>query len=420
MSEMTATRMIDRVRTGWTWRRIARIATLAVLAALWILAAGYLWRTKVPSNLDLSHLDARRYFGAAELSRTESYERFVRIDWLLAVLASLGALVYMAWKAPKIAPTIGIGRIGKGLIIGMVTLTALWFVGFPFALAERWWEGRHHLVRGSIVPWLSAQLPMLATEAVFACLSFLIVLALAGWFPRRWWIAAAPAFAGLTLLFAFVFPWIDTLGTHRLHDPALRAKAAELERKEGVQGTPIRVDDVSAYTRQANAMSEGIGPSRRVILWDTLLNGRFSDDQVVVVMAHELGHTARGHIWKGVAWFALFALPGTYLIAVVTRRRGGARDPGLLPLGLLVLFVLQLVGMPVTNVISRRYEAEADWIALRTTNDPAAMRGLMQGFSRTSLQQPNPPAWDYLLLENHPTIAQRIAMANAWKARQGR
>src|SRR6266540_4873224 len=411
MSEMTATRM------GFSRGRFAQLATLAAVAALWIVAAIFLWRTKMPASLDTSGLDTHRYFSAAELARTNRFERFLRIDWLLSVLAALAALAVMAHRAPRIARGIGIGRIGKGLILGMVTLTVLWFVGLPFALAGWWWERRHGLVSGSFWEVLAPQLPALATEAVFACLSFLIVLALAGWFPRRWWIAAAPAFAGLTLLFAFVFPWIDTLGTHRLHDPALRAKAAELERKEGVQGTPIRVDDVSAYTRQANAMSEGIGPSRRVILWDTLLNGRFSDDQVVVVMAHELSHTSRGHIWKGLAWFALFALPGTYLIAVVTRRRGGARDPGLLPLGLLVLFVLQLVALPVTNVISRRYEAEADWIALRTTRDPPAMRELMQGFSRASLQQPNPPTWDYFLLENHPTIAQRIAMANAWAKR---
>ena len=416
MSEMTATRM-DEPETGWTWRRSAGLATIAALAVLWFLAAAYLWRTKVPSNLDTSGLDVRSHFSARFLSRTSDYERFLRIDWVLATLASLAALAVVAWKAPKITPTIGIGRIGKGLIIGMVTLTVLWFVGFPFALAERWWEGHYHLVSGGVWPWISAQLPALATEAVFACLTWLIVLALAGWFPRRWWIPAAPVFTGIALLFAFVLPWVETLGARRLHDPGLKARAAALERKEGVEGTPIRVDDVSRYTRQVNAMSMGIGPSRRVVLWDTLLNGRFSDPQVGVVIAHELGHTARGHIWKGVAWFGLFALPGTYLIALATRRRGGIRDRGLLPLGLLVLIVLQLVAMPFENVISRRYEAEADWVALQATRDPAAARGAFQNLSRADLTQPSPPTWDYLLLETHPTIAQRIAMVDAWAAR---
>jgi len=409
---MTATRM------GFSRGRFAQLATLAAVAALWIVAAIFLWRTKMPASLDTSGLDPHRYFSAAELARTNRFERFLRIDWLLSVLAALAALAVMAHRAPRIARGIGIGRIGKGLILGMVTLTVLWFVGLPFALAGWWWERRHGLVSGSFWEVLAPQLPALATQAVFACLSFLIVLALAGWFPRRWWIPAAAAFTGLALFFSFVTPYIDRLGTHPLHSPALKAEAAELERQEGVTGTPIRVEDVSSYTTEVNAESEGIGPSRQVVLWDTLLDGRFTRPEVAVVMAHELGHTARRHIWKGVAWFGLFALPGTFLIAVATLRRGGVRDPGLLPLGLMVLVVLTLVSQPITNVISRRYEAEADWIALQTTRDPEAARSLFKGFSKTSLEQPRPPLWDYLLLETHPTIAQRIQMVNAWEARR--
>jgi STE24 endopeptidase len=154
-----------------------------------------------------------------------------------------------------------------------------------------------------------------------------------------------------------------------------------------------------------------------VVLWNTLLDGRFTPEQIGVVIAHELGHTARRHVWKGIAWFGLFALPGAFLVAEVTRRHGGLRDPGLLPLAILTLAVFQLAALPLENVVSRRYEAEADWIALQTTRDPAAARGLFQRFSQTSLQQPSPPRWDYVLLENHPTIIQRIAMVEAWQQR---
>ena len=73
--------------------------------------------------------------------------------------------------------------------------------------------------------------------------------------------------------------------------------------------------------------------------------------------------------------------------------------------------------MPVTNVVSRRYESEADWVALRTTRDAPAARRLFQRFATKDLAEPNPSTLDYLLLENHPTIMQRIAMAKAWAAR---
>jgi len=79
-----------------------------------------------------------------------------------------------------------------------------------------------------------------------------------------------------------------------------------------------------------------------------------------------------------------------------------------------VLVVLGFATAPIANAVSRRYEAEADWEALNATRDPASARKLFADFQRTSLQQPSPPTWDYLWLENHPTIAQRIAMAEAW------
>ena len=142
--------------------------------------------------------------------------------------------------------------------------------------------------------------------------------------------------------------------------------------------------------------------------------------EIRFVLAHEIGHLARDHIWKSVAWYALFAFPGAFLIARLTRRRGGMADPRAVPLSLFVLVVLSLLALPVQNAITRHLEAEADWMALQTTRDPAAGRKLFHRFTTTTLDEPNPSTFEYLLLENHPTIAQRIAMANVWEARQRR
>jgi STE24 endopeptidase len=154
------------------------------------------------------------------------------------------------------------------------------------------------------------------------------------------------------------------------------------------------------------------------VLWDTLLDDRFTRGEVKAVVAHELGHVKSRHILKGLLWFALFALPGAFLIAEVTRRRGGLEDPGNLPFAVLVLTVLSLVAAPFTNVVSRRYEAEADWRSLNATHDPASTKRLFRSFEKTSLEEPNPPLWDYLWLETHPTLMQRIAMAERYRERQ--
>jgi STE24 endopeptidase len=154
------------------------------------------------------------------------------------------------------------------------------------------------------------------------------------------------------------------------------------------------------------------------VVWDTLLDGRFSQGEIRFVLAHEFGHVARGHLWKGIGWLALFGFPLAFALAQITRRRGGLGDPGVLPYGFLVLVLLQVAFTPAQNVVSRHDEAEADWIALQTTQDPASGLTLFQKFSKTSLAQPNPPSWSYVFLDTHPTTMQRIAMIEAWKKRQ--
>ena len=92
--------------------------------------------------------------------------------------------------------------------------------------------------------------------------------------------------------------------------------------------------------------------------------------------------------------------------------------PASLPLALLALVVLNLITAPVQNVVSRRYEAEADWSALKATHDPAGGRRLFVDFEHTSLAQPSPPTWAYLWLENHPTLSQRLAMIEDYARRR--
>src|SRR5205807_8627116 len=128
------------------------------------------------------------------------------------------------------------------------------------------------------------------------------------------------------------------------------------------------------------------------------------------VLAHELGHLAHNHIWKSIAWYALFAFPGAYLLALFTRPRGGMGVPDAIPLAIFALVVLQLVQLPLQNVISRHLEAEADWSALRATHDPTGGRLLFQLLASEPREVPSPPRWDFVLRESHPPMLPRLAM----------
>ena len=403
-------------------RRWVRLVLLALAAGAWITAAVLLWQSSVvPDNLHLSEVDPHRYFSDRQLARTASFTRFERWDFVASQVALVAVLVAYARYGGRFARESAAGRIGTGMLLGMLGFGFVWLAQIPFGLADLWWERRHGISHAGYLGWIFRDWAQLAGEFAFVSLALVIVMALAGKLGERWWLPGAATFVALGALFTFVQPYL--LGSlHSLADerPRLGAAARRIAAEEGVASVPIRVQDVSGETSAANAEAIGLGPSRRVVLWDTLLDGRFGERQVRFVIAHEYGHRARRHLPKGIAWYALFALPGAYLIARATGRRGGMADPAAVPLSLLVLVVLQLVGLPLQNVVSRRIETEADWMALRTTHDPAGDRRLMQSFTRTSLVEPDPPTWSYLLIDNHPTIMQRIALANAWAAREAR
>ena len=384
---------------------------------MWSAAAYFLWdSTIVPGNLHPPSLSPHRFFSPHAIARASSYERFEEIDWILSELALLIVFAVYAWRGARFARESAAGRIGTGMLLGMLAFAISWLAQLPFGVADLWWQRRHDISRINYFEWIVNSWFSLGSVFLFICLAIVIVMGLAGPLPHRWWVVGGPVFVGLAVLFAFLQPWL-TPGLHRLDDPALVASAKELERAEGVEGTPVDEEDVEQLTSSPNSEAAGFGPSRRVIVWDTLLDGRFSDPEIRFVLAHEFGHLARRHIPKLLAWYALFALPGAFLIAVAVRGRGGMRNAEAVPLALFVLVVLQLLAQPLQSAISRHIEAEADWMALRTTRDARSGVALFRHLTTTTLSEPNPATWEYLLLENHPTPMQRLAMVKAWQAR---
>jgi Zn-dependent protease with chaperone function len=399
-----------------TATRIGRVATLAVVGSIWALAAAALWRTKVPADLRLPSLDPRSVFGAHALRAGVRYERFFDYDWLLGTVAEVATLLALVRRGPRLAHSLGLRPVNAGIITGVVAITVLWAVSLPFDIAGGWWARRHGISKdswASIVfsPWEGL---LGRTFAVVIVLALLLLLARR--FARSWWIPGAAILFALAVLLQFVLPYANRIGTHPVRSRSLAAAIDRLEAREHAGDPVVRVQPVHETTTAANAYAIGIGPSRSVFLWDTLLDGRFARREVQFVTGHELAHLARRHIWKGLAWGALFGVPILGAMAFATGRRGGLRNPGTVPLALLTLVVLQLALTPLRNTISRRYEAEADWIGLEGTRDPAAARGLFEGFVRTDLQDPEPPGWVHVFLDDHPTPLHRVEQAEAWAA----
>jgi STE24 endopeptidase len=403
------------------WAPLRKLLTaLALVAgiALWLIAARALWHSSVPGALRLPHLNPAQWFSQSFLRRSASYERFLDVDALLGTVVLLAVLVLYAKRGHTLMRESAAGRIGTGMLLGMLGFGLVWLAEVPFTLAAIWWERRHGVSHQGYLAALAESWAGLGSKFLFVSLALAISMALAGVLRSWWWTVAAPLFVGLALLSSFLSIYLIP-ATHPLHNPTELADFRALARAEGVSGTRAYVQNVHRFTTAPNAEAVGFGPTRGVIVWDTLLDGRFSRGEIRVVLAHELGHLAHHHTVKRVGWLALFLIPAAALIARLTRKRGGLSQPEAIPVALLVLVVLQVLVLPAQNLVSRREEAEADWASLQTTHDPIAARGLFRELATTSLSDPNPPAWSYLLDADHPTIMQRIAMTEAWQRQKG-
>jgi STE24 endopeptidase len=400
-----------------TATRTLRIFALAAGTALWFVAASLLWRTEVPADLRLPDLSPGKEFSSAQIAETADYARVLRWLWLGSTLAQLAALGVLTWRAPRLAARLSRLPIHAAFPLLVVALASLWLVRLPFAATAHWWRRGHDISRQGYLDWLTAPWLELLTTAALLWFGLLIAMTLARRLGPRWWIAGGPLLALLGAGVILAQPLVLAPRLDPLEDRRLTTDVQTLARGLGVGAVKVEVKDASERTTTPNAEVAGIGPTRRVVLWDTLLDGRFTRGEIRFIAAHELGHVARRHLWKGLGWFALLALPCMYVLAQVTRRRGGITEPAAVPLAVLTVVVLQLALLPATNAVSRRYEAEADWVALEATEDPAAARRMLRRFSETSLSQPEPPPWAYALRSTHPSLLERLAMVDAWMAR---
>lgn len=386
----------------------SRGALLLAFAAVWAIAAWLLWRSSLPA-LHLPHLDEHALYPAYALHRAQHFSGVERLFWLGQTVTQLVVLGLFARYGVRWMRESAAGPIGTGMLLGMIGFALVWIAELPFSVLEVWW--RHHYgLSGSYVQATVGNWFALGVQFALLCVALAIVMGLARArrIGRRWWLLAAPVFVGLRTLLAFVTPWL--LGGSTLH----ARYVTQLERTEHVH-VPVRV--LGGFD-EPNAFATGLGASRRVFLWKPIVEPPFTPRMDRFVLAHELGHLAHNHIWKSIGWYALFAFPLAFLISLATRSRGGMGVPEAVPLAIFVYVVLQLAFLPLQNVVTRHLEAEADWSALRATHDPTAGRQLFRLFASETLDDPNPPWWDYVFLENHPTLIQRIEMAKAYAAAQ--
>jgi STE24 endopeptidase len=336
--------------------------------------------------------------------------------YLLAVVVS-GVARDLAHAATRATPAwwwpVAVVTVVLGLVHELVMFPLAWLRGYEL-------PRRYGLLHQPALSWLGDRLKASALGGVLGLAGVEVIyglLRVTGW----WWLVAAGVFFVGYALVALVLPvWVLPLfyRLRPLESGPLRERLLTLAERAGVSVVGVWVADQSRKSRTANAALVGLGHTRRIVLFDTLVEN-FPPAEIDSVLAHELGHHVHGDLRRGLVAQGILTLV-TFALADVALRSGvalwglsGPADPAGVPwLGLIVL-VLGVVAMPIGNAFSRWIERQADDFALVTTADPGAFVGAMERLAGLNLAERRPHPVKEFMLYSHPAIHRRIARANA-------
>jgi Zn-dependent protease with chaperone function len=399
----------------------SRLPVAVVVAVAAAAAATFLLRPR--GVIEPVPVDAQQYFTASQLDRAEDFRSVQRLLGLAGLGIGIGTLALLVWRQPhglvarlERRPLLGGAAAGAGIALVLVV------TGLP---VDAWMRARSldvGLATQSWPDWAVDVVKAAGIGAVTAAIGGLIAMALVRRFPRRWW---APA-AVLVLAYGVVTIWlypilIDPVFNRfeRLPQGKLRSEVLQLADRAGVDVGEVYRVDASRRTSAANAYVIGLGHSKRVVLYDNLIDD-FSPGEVRTVVAHELGHQKHDDLLRGLAWLAIVAPAGTFLAQAVAERmgpRGRLGTPAALPAIALAISLVSLGLGCASNVLSRKVEASADTFALRLTRDPEDFIGFQRRISVQNVGDPDPPGWYQALFGTHPTTIQRIGAGVAFESK---
>ena len=376
----------------------------------------------------MSMESSRTVFAPDEVERARRYHRPLYIVLLVDTtlgLVALSLLVFTrvgSWLYDVIdeLPWWGRAFLFPILVVGVLTLLRLPLSFWRGHVRERRWGFSTQTAGG----WLLDRAKGFAIAAVLSAVAVLAFVALARALPGAWPAAAAPGAALFLLALGFAGPIVLEPLFNRfspLGDPALAGELRALAERAGVPVRDVLVADASRRTRRENAYVSGLGGTRRIVLFDNLLDAS-EPRQIRLVVAHELGHRRARHVERG----TLLAMAGAAAVVLVlwgllswpalleAIGASGPGDPRVAPFLFLVVGVFELIALPLGAALARRGEREADGSSLELTRDPQAFELALRRLARTNLADLEPPRTVYALLFSHPTPPERIAAARAW------
>lgn len=411
-------------------RRVPVVVALVVLlGALGVALALTVPWTPLP-GADLQP-DPLRDFTREQLAREVAFHRALR-PWSygglvlgLVVAVVLGLTRLGARVVTAVARPLGGGWVAQ-VLLGTLAVTAIGrLVTLPLSARSELVLRRYGLSTQTWSSWLLDVAKAVLVGSALTALALLLLVGIARRAPRSWWAWGAAATAALVVAGSFAYPLVVEPVFNRFTPlPAgeLREDLLALAERDGLAVEQVLVADASRRTTALNAYVSGFGSSRRIVVYDTLVQ-RAEPAEVELIVAHELGHATRNDVLVGTLLGALGAAAAVCALALVLsvtpllRRAGadGMADPRVVPLVLALLAVTTLLLAPASNLVSRRVEARADVHALDLTRDASTFVATQRRLALSNLSDLDPHPLAYALFATHPSVPERLSLARQWQ-----
>jgi STE24 endopeptidase len=342
---------------------------------------------------------------------------------LVALLLTDGSTALRSWAATAVHAAPAFAQPGLMVVVYSVALILLsGSVDLPLGfysdfVLERRYGMSNQLQRA----WLFEQGKSLLLQLALGSIAAATVYSFIRWFPRGWWLPAGATFAFFACALAnlapvFLLPLFYSV--RPLDRQSLRARLLRLAERAGADVLGAYEWGMGDKTKAANAALTGLGRTRRILVSDTML-ADYSDEEIEIVLAHELGHHVHGDIWRTLALQSALVMAGLYVASRALEALGplvgllSPDDVAGLPLLILAGGAVSVLGLPLVQAASRAYERRADRFALAITENPTAFVSAMRRLAAQNLAEEHPTKLVQWLFYSHPPIRERIAAAEA-------